>query len=91
MAKSFSLASPCRLIEELRFSSALLTQAIQAPEADSELDAFCERRIRMHFDEVFARRGMGWNSRSRDLMELDIKLNAAGIAHVARKRRGNPK
>jgi len=80
-----------QMIEELHFSGDLLNQAVQASAADSELDSFCESRIRKHLGEVFARRGISWNEQARELLDLDIKLNAAGIAHVARKRRGNPK
>ena len=80
-----------QMIEELQFSGALLNQAIQASEADSDLDSYCETRIRKHMSEVFARRGMSWNEQARELLDLDLKLNAAGIAHVARKRRGNAK
>ena len=80
-----------QMIEELQFSGTLLNQAVQAQELDSGLDSFCEMRIRKHMSEAFARRGMSWNEPARELLEMDLKLNAAGIAHVARKRRGKAK
>ena len=80
-----------QLLDELGFSEGLLNEAVASSQPDSALDAFCETRLRAHFEETFARRGMPWSERARQLLDLDLKLNAAGIAHVARKRRGTPK
>jgi hypothetical protein len=76
-----------QLLEELAFSESLLNEAVQSPEADEKLDAYCEVRMRTHFSRLFTQRGMVWDKPAQDLLNLDLELNAAGIAHVARKRR----
>ena len=74
-----------QLKEGIDFSEALLQEAVQSEEADDKLDKFCETRVRAHFLELFKRRGMSWDKKAQELLDLDMELNGAGIAHVARK------
>lgn len=76
-----------QLREGIDFSETLLNSAIQSAEPDDKLDEFCEARMRAHYADLFKRRGMRWDERAQELLDLDLELNAAGIAHVARKAR----
>lgn len=75
-----------QLVEWIDFSETLLEEAVRSPEQDSALAGGCETKLRVRLKKAL-------EGRSRlpanvwDLLKLDIELNAAGIAHVAIKRR----
>jgi hypothetical protein len=68
-----------QMLEELEFSHGLLNEAVASDKPDAELEVFCEQRFHDHFKDL--------DEGERQLLELDLKLNAAGIAHVAKKLR----
>ncbi len=77
-----------QLISHLDFCEQLLADAIRSPEQDAGLPAFCERRIGERMRAELSSRGIALEGREAKLLALDIELNAAGISHVAVKRRG---
>ncbi len=72
-----------RLIDE---HAAILEDADAGELHGDALDAFCEARVRTAFDAHIARRGLQGHPHL-GLLELDIELNAQGIAFALRKRR----
>ena len=50
------------------------------------LDAFCDQRVRAHFDALLAARGLD-DPEVRRAMELDVELDAQGLAFAVKKRR----
>jgi len=77
-----------QLLRHLDFSEKLLEAAIQSAEQDSALDEWCLKRLKQYFQETLSRQGLD-TAEAWALLKMDIELNAAGIAHVARKRRQN--
>lgn len=67
----------------------LLERAIAVDEPD--LDAFVEREVRGFFDALFTRRPGADTPANRDLVELDVDLNAQGVAFAARRARRGPR
>lgn len=65
---------------------ALLEEA-DATLEDTALDAFCEVRVRAFFDALFAAHPGADTPENRDLLAIDVDLNAQGIAAAVRKRR----
>lgn len=76
--------SAAQLKGDLEFSMELLDQAIRAPEDDG-MDAFCFNALKKHFSERADRLRTPFDAEQWSHLELDLRLNAAGIAHVARK------
>ncbi|MCM2323755.1 MAG: MBL fold metallo-hydrolase [Oligoflexia bacterium] len=76
-----------QLLEHLRFSEALLGEAIASPLSGEPLRAFCERRLREHYEAFVAREKLGFDRADWELIRLDLELNAQGIVFVAQKRR----
>lgn len=66
--------------------TAVLDEADRQGLEGEELDAFCQERIRADFDAHVARHGLTGHPRL-DLLELDIDLNAQGVAFALQKRR----
>ncbi|MEO5969107.1 MAG: MBL fold metallo-hydrolase [Bdellovibrionia bacterium] len=73
-----------QLLTHLDFSENLLISATESNEPDSALEAFCQKRLNPYFQDLLTQRGL---TESWDLIKMDLELNSAGIAHVARKRR----
>jgi glyoxylase-like metal-dependent hydrolase (beta-lactamase superfamily II) len=73
-----------QLLSHLDFSENLLILATASDESDSSLEEFCQRHLTKYFQNLLTQHGltMAW-----DLIKMDLELNAAGIAHIARKRR----
>jgi glyoxylase-like metal-dependent hydrolase (beta-lactamase superfamily II) len=70
----------------LDFSEKLLESAIQSSEPDAALDEFCQKQIYSYFQTLLSNQGLA-TPEVWDLIKMDLELNAAGIAHIARKRR----
>jgi len=68
-------------------SEALLEKAIQSPEADEKLDDFCEVRLREFYQQYLQKRQISFDKTAWEILDLDLRLNAAGIAYTAKKRR----
>jgi glyoxylase-like metal-dependent hydrolase (beta-lactamase superfamily II) len=71
-----------QLNEHLDWSQGLLDRAVRAPVQDDGLTDFCLKEIRTRFQNLFP------GADEQKLLSLDLELNAAGIAHVAKKKRG---
>lgn len=76
-----------QLREDLDFSEALLEDAVRSGVKDRELYEFCASRLQTHFRRRLGEVGLDQDTKSWELLRLDLELNAAGIAHVARKRK----
>lgn len=76
-----------QLFRHLDFSEALLDKAIHSERSDSELVEFCENEIKIFFESLFNERNIVITPKIWNLIRLDVHLNAAGIAYVAKKRR----
>lgn len=75
-----------QLLEQLDFSERLLGDAVRSDCSDETLPEFCEGRIAEFYKVYIGKLGLPLASTWK-WIQLDLKLNAAGIAHVARKTR----
>lgn len=80
-------AAADQLLFLLDESEALLEKAVQAPEPDESLEAFCESRLREFYQQYLQKRQISFDKKAWEILDLDLKLNAAGIAYTAKKRR----
>jgi glyoxylase-like metal-dependent hydrolase (beta-lactamase superfamily II) len=76
-----------QLLWWIDFSEKLLNEAQHSELADEKLAEFCEGRIRTEMSRVLALKEMALSGDTASLLKLDLELNAAGLAHVATKRR----
>jgi len=76
--------SAAQLKTDLEFSMELLDHAIRAP-VDDGIDEFCFNALRKHYSERVTALQIPFDAEQWSHLELDLGLNAAGIAHVARK------
>lgn len=76
-----------QLVRQLDFSESLLDKAIHSDYSDLDLLEFCEKEIRSFFELSLNEKKIVITPKIWNLIRLDIHLNAAGIAHVAKKRR----
>jgi len=77
-----------QLIRHLDFAEQLRDDAEVSDLPDDELPAWCKTRIRDYFSGLLDGRGnLGRDPEIESLVELDIDLNAQGIAFAANKRR----
>ena len=80
-------AAAAQLERHLDFSEQLMNEAAASAEPDSELNTFCETRLNAYFRRILEEHGFGGDREAWELLKLDLELNAAGIAHAARKKR----
>ena len=80
-------SAAAQLREHLAFSQATLEAAARSNWGVGEIDAFCAQKHQDYFESLMAREGFHAWSEWRSLLQLDIELNAQGIAHAARKKR----
>jgi glyoxylase-like metal-dependent hydrolase (beta-lactamase superfamily II) len=71
----------------LRNAGRTLDEAVRSGVPDGELNAWCIQRVRADFQAEMDKRGLPYGPKEQNLLRLDLDLNGAGIAHVARKRR----
>lgn len=77
-----------QLMRHLDFAERLRDEAERSDRADEALTAYCRGRIRDYFTGLLDGRGtLGASKNAWALIELDIDLNAQGIAFAANKRR----
>jgi glyoxylase-like metal-dependent hydrolase (beta-lactamase superfamily II) len=77
-----------QLLRHLDFAERLRDQARDSDLADEALEGFCEPRIRDYFTGLLDGRGaLGQEKTTWALLDLDIRLNAQGIAFSANKQR----
>jgi glyoxylase-like metal-dependent hydrolase (beta-lactamase superfamily II) len=83
-------AAADQLLKWIDFSEELLNEAQHSQLSDEKLAGFCGYKIRNEMSRALGERGMNLSGDVAELLKLDLELNAAGLAHVAVKRR-NPK
>lgn len=77
-----------QLMRHLDFAERLRDEAEASDLPDDDLEAFCRPRLRDYFAGLLDGRGsLGGDPATWSLVELDIDLNAQGIAFAANKRR----
>ena len=77
-----------QLVRHLDFAERLRDEAEASDLPDDDLEAFCRPRLRDYFAGLLDGRGsLGRDPATWSLLELDIDLNAQGIAFAANKRR----
>lgn len=77
-----------QLGEHLDFSERLLNEVAASGIEGGELASVCERRLRAHLRNSLRKRGLpAEDAGIWELLQLDLKLNAEGIAHAAEKLR----
>ncbi len=77
-----------QLLRHLDFAERLRDEARDSDLADGELEAWCVPRLHDYFRGLFDALGsLGQNKRCWELVDMDIKLNAQGIAFAASKQR----
>ena len=82
-------AAGAQLIEELERSEDVLARAVKSSLADSELDSWCESELVPAMRARMDRHGLSHDAlfeghRLWKFVEFDLKLNGAGLGHVAR-------
>lgn len=76
-------AAGAQLKTHLEFSREVLKMAVaEPPSRDADLESFCGGLLNAYFDRLLAEKGL---TDQRRLVEMDLRLNAEGIAFVARK------
>ncbi len=80
-------AAAAQLHAHLDFSAELLARAQASTHAGADLTAFCRAALEGHYRRSMEAIGLNPDARTRQLLQLDLDLNAQGIAFVAQKRR----
>jgi glyoxylase-like metal-dependent hydrolase (beta-lactamase superfamily II) len=81
-------AAADQLLRHLDFAEALRDEARDSDLPDEALEAWCEPRLRDYFRGLLDARGeLGGDPATWALIDLDIRLNAQGIAFAANKQR----
>ena len=78
-------AAARQLRAHLDFSRDLLKRAERL--SDEELTPFFDRELTAHLEAAAQAQGLRLTDSDRELVRLDVELNAQGLAHVARKSR----
>jgi glyoxylase-like metal-dependent hydrolase (beta-lactamase superfamily II) len=76
-------AAAQQLRKHLDFSRDLLARRGEV--ADAELETFFRKELSAHFESTAASCGLKLNAQDRELVKMDLDLNAQGLAFVARK------
>jgi glyoxylase-like metal-dependent hydrolase (beta-lactamase superfamily II) len=77
------------LLKAIDLSENILNEAFMSSLPDEKLSDFCEERLRQQMTKNLEALGMDFSPIITQLLKLDIELNAAGLAHVAKKRRNS--
>jgi len=75
-----------QLTPQLDVFGSIVDEAYSSELDGDALDAFCDGRVRAHFDGMLQMHGLEGDD-VRELLELDTALNAQGLAFAVRKRR----
>lgn len=77
-----------QLVRQLDFAEELMLEAEESEVSDDKLQGYVEPRLRRYFGDLLAAENApGAHAWVWDLVDLDINLNAQGIAYAAAKRR----
>ncbi len=76
------------MIRHLHFHESVMVDAEQTDLPDDKLTAYCEGRLRDYYTALINQQGdLGEYKETWKLLELDLDLNAQGLAFAANKRR----
>ena len=73
-----------QLREQLAFAGRIVDEAAGR---DDDAEVFCREQLDAFMERRLAHRGLALDAEERVLLELDLRLNAQGVAHAARRRR----
>lgn len=76
-----------QLDRDLERSEAVLDEAVRSSAPDGELDAWCEARLITAMKDRLTQVGLGADGEVWRTVELDVRLNGAGLGHAARLKR----
>lgn len=76
-----------QLMRWLDFSTALMEQARDSDVADDALTGYIEPKVRARFEDALGGTTVGADPETWKRLEMDIELNAQGLAFVAAKQR----
>jgi glyoxylase-like metal-dependent hydrolase (beta-lactamase superfamily II) len=76
-----------QLLNHLDFSQRLFHQSMNSSLEGKGLDEYCLQEERAYFEQLSTQKNLDWDSKTWDLLDLDIRLNAMGVAFSARKKR----
>ncbi|MGK5082099.1 MBL fold metallo-hydrolase [Bdellovibrionota bacterium FG-1] len=80
-------AAALQLREDLRFSQSLVEHLVkQDGLVDPDPWTFCHRALEQHWQNKAQSVGLTLDAQDRELVRLDLDLNAQGLVHVAKKR-----
>jgi glyoxylase-like metal-dependent hydrolase (beta-lactamase superfamily II) len=77
-------AAAAQLREQLEFAGRLVDEASAR---DDDPEPFCREALDGFMEGLLQRRGLALDLEERALLALDLRLNAQGVAHAARRRR----
>jgi glyoxylase-like metal-dependent hydrolase (beta-lactamase superfamily II) len=76
-----------QLIEHLNASEQLMEEAFASDLPDDALEDFIEPKLRAHFEQALAGRAAAERPETWERLNMDLELNAQGLAFVAAKKR----
>jgi glyoxylase-like metal-dependent hydrolase (beta-lactamase superfamily II) len=76
-----------QVLSDLAFSADLFEQARESKWTDRELERFCRTSLQRRFADRLSERGLPADDATWQFLELDLELNAEGIAYAAQKAR----
>jgi glyoxylase-like metal-dependent hydrolase (beta-lactamase superfamily II) len=76
-----------QLVEHLDFAEGLLLRAVDSDLPDDALETLCRGALEEDMRRHVERHGLPAAGDAWELLEMDVRINAQGVAHVARKRR----
>jgi glyoxylase-like metal-dependent hydrolase (beta-lactamase superfamily II) len=76
-----------QLKRHIEFHQSLIEKADALGILDNEVEKFIFSNLNQYFESCLRERGIPWSKQARNLLELDISLNAAGLAYVCLKQR----
>ncbi|MDX1572267.1 MAG: MBL fold metallo-hydrolase [Xanthomonadales bacterium] len=81
-------AAAAQLIRHLHFAEDLVAEAVDGGQPDEALQAYCEYRLRDYLQGFLDGHGtLGQDPDTWKFLEMDIELNAQGLAFAARRQR----
>lgn len=79
-----------QLKADLDFSSQLLEELVTSALPEPDFESHCENRLLTYFQGRLEKLGLANDSQVWEVLKLDLKLNAAGIAFAAQRKKAGP-
>lgn len=79
-----------QLKADLDFSGQLLEEVITSGISESDFENYCEKQLFTYFQGRLEKLGLAGDSQVWEVLKLDLKLNAAGIAFAAQRKKAGP-